>query len=124
MSKLVFQPMDFFDLDENIAMYGDAAKLAQDKFDKWLSEQPVVFGIKIQHEYYAAQTVHKEGFDTHQARLVDIQPIEKEKCEHEPDLILGVPRDAKFIMGKKLTIEGEPSCKHCGIKLRAVWGPA
>jgi len=111
--SLKFKPEDF---GGNTSFINPqfAADLAQDIFDKWLSEQRLCYtddklsdgkfgwwhGIKSQSIY--------------QARLVDIQEIKPKVCEHEP---------TRYYM-KEGNVEVSvysADCRICGAKLQATW---
>ncbi len=116
MSKLKFESSDFHD-----AMHGYSvvAKTAQAKFDKWLSEQPVVYGKPELGQRFWVQMLETGGTfvdSSHQARLVNIEELKPKGCEHEFDLL----STKEPVIGQGLVSE----CCKCGIKLRATWGPA
>ena len=90
------------------------ADLAQEKFDKWLVEQPVVRSPDKEH--WAA---NEDPADNFVARLVYIEPIEKQKCEkHEAPFYRTAFDKEMAIMGDKVR------CINCGIKLNQRWEPA
>lgn len=54
---------------------------------------------------------------THQAYLVEIEPLEKKECAHEPRIDVLISKDYQ-----QRTITD--LCKHCGAKLKASWSVA
>lgn len=70
-------PKEFFASHVNLH---NAKEFAQKAFDKWLSEQPVVYTCRPEHPQSLWNKI-EDGM-THQARLVNIEPIKK--CEHYP----------------------------------------
>ncbi len=125
MSKLRFEAKDFDKIDlrkdgECIALHASAqyaiCEAFQAKFDAWLAEQPVVYGRETPSTIgVVSWGIYKEHADNHQARLVDIQPLVKEKCEHK-DVHFKTP-----LHGNKMD---NAYCHTCGIKLRATWSEA
>lgn len=86
-------------------------------FDKWLSEQPVVYGRtgtqNLWHSDKFESSLSTVLSDTHRAILCCIEPL-KSECEHEP---IEVASFEAAVRGGEWTIK----CKHCGIKLKAIW---
>lgn len=79
MSKLKFEPSDFHELeDKNYNTHLRASFLAQEKYEKWLESQPVVYGLTINNIW----TARRSNRDTHTAVLVDITEIKPKECEH------------------------------------------
>jgi predicted outer membrane protein len=64
---------------DNAILQSEMAEKAQAAFDKWLSEQQVVYGDKLQDVF----TTYKEERDTHKARLVCIEELAPKVCKHE-----------------------------------------
>jgi len=56
-----------------------ATAMAQDAFDRWLSEQPFSYSNGLKHTW---STVKYPGH-THQARCVCVEEIAPKECEHE-----------------------------------------
>lgn len=98
MSKLEFSPSDFFSKtflqkilnDEKCITCKEAARFAQDLFDKWLISQPAVYGrpdyrtlAQSWHSTHSNFRGMKPFEDTHTARLVCVEEIKSEECEHE-----------------------------------------
>lgn len=122
MSKLIFTPEMF---KRNDLMRGSSheniAEDAQKHFEKWLSGQPLAYcygyGNPMDSKWNLAGLRKPEGPQyngdidksyTHIARLVDIQPIKKVKCEHP-----------------HYKITNEKTCGLCGIKMKwtCYWEP-
>ncbi len=114
MSKLKFEP-EMFTRELNsdalaritpwslIVLSG----LAQEIFDKWLSEQPVVYGHVKEGTPNFWGPKNSKFDDNHTARIIDIQPIEKPKCSHS-NVIYN-------------SVETNPRCNDCGKKLKATF---
>lgn len=125
MSKLKFEPSDFskginhtltigHGIDGKYISLSNALSIAQAKFDAWLESQPVVYsGVNQQ---YWGREIDDEGRDTHSARLVCIEPIEKPKCEHGPEFIT-----MSRVLNKQ---DAGWRCIKCGIHLKPTgWEP-
>lgn len=87
-----------------------AAETANAQLDKWLSEAPVVSGIRIDGTWAMSEDVcgqPNEG-STHTARLVMIEQLEVKQCEHEPDMRWNEDT-------------GYWRCHHCNKKLNPKW---
>ncbi len=97
-----------------------AAELAQAAFDKWLSEQPVVYGApdkdgRLWSSYQRDENKHiaiLSDFinDTHQARLVCVEEIQKKECEHIITAHLGTESHGTWY-----------ECRKCDKRLKAEW---
>ena len=74
-TKDIFYPA----IGSNIELAELATNAAQAAFDKWLSEQQVVYGDKLQDVF----TTYKEERDTHKARLVCIEELAPNVCAHD-----------------------------------------
>lgn len=82
-----------------------AAKQAQELFDKWLSEQPVVYGGDIDSPYWTETNVTSDIRPLRKARLVDIQEIKK--CEHPKEKIKEIEStDIKDFLSPGVIIPG------------------
>jgi hypothetical protein len=86
--------------------YSEMVELAQAEFDKWLSEQQVVYGIKGTTGWDKI----KNQVDTHKAYIVCIEPLEKKVCEHE-----------NIHLGRKPDGKSSYLCADCGAILRPNW---
>ncbi len=78
MSKLDYDHKMFGIINHTISTH-QAASAAQYEFDKWLSEQPVVFGHVKEGTPNFWGPKNSKFDDNHTARIIDIQPIEKPK---------------------------------------------
>ncbi len=124
MSTLKFTP-EMFSRRGLIVSDDVLAMRAQDIYDKWLSEQPVVYTSKLYEQGHTAwnydNIVDASQGATFTARLVDIQPIEKPKCEHEPVLFITNGLAAlNGHLGKNPKLE----CNKCGKALNATFTEA
>lgn len=108
MSKLIFRPEDFKPI---VNAYTGAANLAQEIFDKWLSEQPVVYKCESNPGWWHGPSPTPS---THTARLVDIQEIKQKECNHAPSDLWRVESG---IPARTFSSQ----CKHCGAELTATW---
>lgn len=99
-----FEPSDFWNIDLSPRFIADRANSL---LDQWRKEATVVNGkIKETNSGWdCAWTVGKSSADTHRALLIDIEPLHKEPCKHEPTF-----HDNDV-----------DACKHCGVKLKATW---
>lgn len=91
----------------------DAAHLANEKLRR---EGRVVYG-KIPETnggWNGAWTFGESKADTHTAMLINIQPIEKVECKHEPI------NYCDYLEGGTVLKSGN-KCKYCGIELIATW---
>lgn len=61
------------------------AVVANELFTGWLESQPKVYGQNIDKKDFWSFSRSEESFDTHTARLVCVEPIEKKECDHLPD---------------------------------------
>lgn len=105
--KLKFEAEDFGHPD-NVVYAKNAAKWANDKFQAWLSEQPVVVQAKPKSNFgWYEERPHLHDKYQRKARLVAIEPLKPAKCEHRLD-----PGPYAF---------GEMKCENCGVKLKATW---
>lgn len=97
--------------------HAEVAKIANGKHQKWLDQQPVVYG---HHMTSTNQWIYgtelnppdAETPDTHSARLVDIQEIKPKECDHIAE---GYRVDMRGFM--------ESKCSKCGVNLKAKWEP-
>lgn len=130
MDKLKFKEEDFYsrnffqhfagsEISGKLIYVRDAAQYAQELFDKWLESQTKVYS-KQNKDFWHPEQINPLGrFDTHTARLVDIQEIKKEKCEHEPFVNNDPGRYGVFInYGPNM------SCHKCGVRLKATFTEA
>lgn len=109
--SLKFEPEDFEGkFGWSLTPYGYAI-LAQEKFEAWLKDQPVVYGNPEME--YPTNWIQKADPKTHSARLVDIQPIAKEECDHLPE--------ALTLNFSEKTIRGPIRCLKCGIEIEYRW---
>lgn len=135
MSVIVFKPEDFAE-DQPYVDYKShrSAKIANKLFQEWLEKQPVIMGEKIkstgafiwtdpQHTF-PAEPYYVLGA-THQAHLVQIEPVQK-KCEkHEPVTELrngvtsGTITPGKF--GYSFFEKDKWFCSKCNVELVAEW---
>ena len=107
------QKMKLFTPDKLYTSY-EAEKILAEYLDK---NAVKVYGYR--DDIYNYLRMHQYGdpengpapHDTHTALLIDIQPIEKEKCEHEPVI-------SNF--GYKRNSNGDVLCR-CGAKLKPDW---
>ncbi len=61
-----------------------AVSSANERFEAWLSEQTIVYGyVKTGEPNWWGPVENGQFNDTHTAKLIDIQPINKPKCEHQ-----------------------------------------
>lgn len=107
----------------------DAAIIAQQEFDFWLNEQPIVYG-KLDYRMNSfcgnPELLYKDGsISTHTARLVDIKAIENKKCEHDPVSVLDDIYKSKTVFPGKVGFSFYPNanwvCSKCHMKLKANW---
>ncbi len=119
MSKLVFTP-EMFDHPRHMSKrmtFAEAAYYAQIEFDNWLSEQVVVYGNDNgTSEHWAKK---EWPGNTHTAKLIDIQPIEKPKCDHFPPVSNDSGR-----FGVVINIERPMKCSKCGVDLKMTFTEA
>jgi len=100
----------------------DMADRAQALFDAWLEAQPVVTAQNVGNQgkdvfspWLTREQMEAAGHfnrDTHRARLVAIEEIQKLPCEREHS----VYDKPQFINER-----WEVLCRHCGVKLKAEW---
>jgi hypothetical protein len=118
MSKMKFTPEQFTEREPgNFLDYRDAhmvSEKAQALHDAWLDAQPVVYGYEdpTEHDITDWNTGESSDSQTHRARLVCIEEIEKKPCKHEPDI--KEPNVASHV----------PSilrCKLCHVALKTKW---
>lgn len=113
--KLEFHADDFNIVSGNEAntflIRAAAAANANAKLREWLEAAPVVFALQYEdaESYRGWQPFHQPGFDTHRARLIEIEEMgeDKYKC-----LRCG---DEGRIYGDFITAEGlnEIPCPEC-----------
>lgn len=121
---MIFKPEDFYSrtwiqeyigspVSGKVVSCLDAADIANKLFQEWLEKQPVVYSF-----YTGAidnvWTEEQSTLDSHKARLVCIEPIQK-KCEKHEPIELAKISDAALGLGWKCV------CKHCGVELVAEW---
>lgn len=111
MSRLEFKPEDFLLYDQELLTPKRIAIRAQGVFEQWLEKQPVVYFSEQFPHILNRNKPPLEHYDTHTARLVDIQEIKKE-CEH------------KRIAHWNFDFKTEVTCLDCNKKLKAKWEPA
>ncbi len=92
----------------------EAAEIAQAKLNKLLESAVVVFSSKGD-PWYRYDDEKPEESDTHQALLIQVEPLVKEECKHIP-YPGGVPRQKLNEPGYWYT-----TCVACGIELEAHW---
>lgn len=115
-----FTPQDFdpgiglADDGQELCTYIWAAKIANAKLDKWFEQSVKVYGGPDGQWSAVQRDEKKYGLissnfvnDTHVGLLIDIQPIYKKKCEHEPEPDASL--NSKFV------------CYKCGANLKAKW---
>lgn len=108
---------DIFTSDDFVYRNGMSERTITDHANRIVKERIFDKGVRVTYREEFPQIVvnHKpvEGYDTHRAMLINIEPIEKPKCvEHEPSFTEnGYWREPK----------NPAVCKHCGVKLKAVW---
>lgn len=107
--SLKFISLNFSNFKRGLVRADEAARFAQAKFDKWLSEQPLAHGTKNQFDITDGSPDSFVGC-THTARIVDIQEIKPKECTHN---IVSYPN----ITGP-ITVG---TCCICGIELVARW---
>lgn len=110
--KWKFDLSDFYDLD-----VGDCIHVvANAKLDEWRRSATVVYGRNFDKDdwEYSTSRCSLKGGDTHRALLIDIEPIEKKECEHDPIWINKIP-------GWNHAPDSGAECRHCGVKLKATW---
>ena len=102
--SLKFEASDFDLLHETrrFPLGESAAVIAQDIFDRWLESQIVVYGCIPPAEEMRFWNEKQISKDTHKARLVVIEPIEKVKCEH-----------TQGINPVRQSVEGSFYCQTC-----------
>lgn len=94
MKKLEFKPEDFLKaLGPMSIQHIEVVRLAEDKFDQWYKENieyaPVVFcqnggtDMEANKKERWVGKAYSIPSDTHKARLVCIEEIEKKQCEHK-----------------------------------------
>lgn len=100
-----FEPSDFSGSGD----YASCALAANAKLREWLASAPVVYGNGTQFDISKepSQLEIANGV-THSARLVDIQELKKEPCNHEPTFVY----ETGAYTG---------TCRYCGAKLKAEW---
>ena len=105
--KPIFTPEDFdFNIVCGLALQigpVDACNLANAKINKLIDSAPVVYAPNIKAMWNSSKT----SYDTHRARLMFIEEIEKEECKHRPRAI----------------DERQSNCIYCNIELIAEWKP-
>jgi len=121
MKKLeIFKPEDFnsvYSAPAAANSTGVMALIANEILNQWLSQQTKVTGEYSESMF--GKGVHQwnamlHAKDTHQAILINIHPIEKEPCKHEPKFTEGNGFGASIVLGNN-------ECRFCGIKLKATW---
>jgi hypothetical protein len=119
---LKFKPEDFEQehhggFGKDFVSIKEASKIASSLFDKWLSEQKIVYGTKYPDNSMGAWTYQKFeetgcNPDTHTARLVCIEPIVK--CEHSAEKV----SLTNYVQTDNSTrTVGHYSCS-CGVRVR------
>jgi hypothetical protein len=103
--KFTARDFDLGDLGSN----QDAAAVANKKLKAWLDEAPTVNGYQENNKTWVLGSDKDSNMDTHTAKLVDIQAIEKPKCEH------ATIRTIKQILDND---EQEIRCAYCRKKLK------
>ncbi len=83
------------------------ARVSQKLFDKWLSEQPIVFGNCAG----ARAWTYENDNDTHTARLVCVEEIQKKECEHFATVMFPTGGGESYM-----------GCKHCKRRLKPTGG--
>lgn len=122
--KWKFEPKDFAPHGAITPQRADSFNCSLDymcdranaKLDGWRKEATVVLGASGDGEPI---TWYNENIkdSTHRALLIDIEPIEKKPCEHEPMWSNKIP-------GWNHAPESDAECRHCGAKLKARWEAA
>lgn len=133
-----FTPEDFKEVCDGGHRFGQstsrdqiASYLANDKLDEWKKSWVRVYGANKQWDELREQPTSPDI--THQAYLVEIEPIVKAECEHEPIEIdmktqwLGGVFNSKLgctvmnDLGKAHEKLFRLICNKCGKKLKATW---
>jgi len=98
--------------------------LANQKLNKWLEENAIkVTGNLNAYGIAAVFDTSKNRDHTHQALLINIEPIEKKKCEHVPRLLITerFEKTHNFMeMQSSLSLDNI-KCADCGVKLKATF---
>ncbi len=90
-----------------------AAELCQEHFDKWLSEQPMVYGCDVVGSQWSKGQF---SIDTHQARLVCIEEIKPKECEHKPLVNYDPGR-----FGLIIEYRSDMKCHQCGKRIKVTF---
>lgn len=109
-TRLIFKSDDFYSLDFDNRH--KAADLANAKLNALIDALPTVYGSEHKTSYQ--WTVRRCLSDTHQAKLMFIEPIIKEKCAHEQ--VVNVFIDRVYPARPFKT-----TCIKCGVELIATW---
>lgn len=117
--KLKFKPEDFKEhfgntSDEEIYFI---TRIANYALVEMLLRATVVYG-RMDTFIFSPNDLRDE--DTHKALLINIEPIVKEPCKHEPEIIVQT-FNLKQIGHNYYTLNLNPKCKHCGVYLVAEW---
>lgn len=122
MKPLQFEPEDFHGIQIwSKATQHDcsaASRIAQKIYDEYVQSLPVVYGhCTTEGDSFSRHYVVDASVGaTHQARLLNVEPIEKKECEHGPFWVgsLGFRFNGE-------SSEIVASCHKCGVKLKAKW---
>ncbi len=128
----IFEAKDFdsgigpADDGKELCTYEWAARKANAKLQKEAESCLMVYGnrdIERSDNPWIFTTV-KTGDESHQARLMFIEELPKEPCQHEPVLFRHITELRGCGHGQMHTnyfYDEKSKCKHCGAKLVADW---
>lgn len=94
---------------------GDKIIFAKD-LEHILEKSLVVYSHEVTEPsttFWDYWTTLRHSSDTHVARLLMIEPLEKKECEHEPS--------ASPVVSYTMVPAFSSICKHCGVKLKIKW---
>lgn len=113
MNKFEFTPDDFDDCND----IRQIAYVANAKLQQLIEAAPIVYGNNEDGKGLMMFEREANKYDTHTARLINITPIVKDECKHEPEpyVCTRVLRDA-FSDDK---LSHFVKCVHCEAELLA-----
>lgn len=109
--KDFFKPEDFEPSEGGYSLYELAANIANEKLNELIKCSPTIYNRP--GEYLCRQENA-----THRAKMMFIEEIKKEPCNHEP-ILYSV--NAIFRPEGRLPSDEHYRCKHCGVELVAEW---